>query len=85
MVQECDSQTGRCWFTTKPAVIPIIQTGGTVTILQPNENEPVPETETSTGTGGWSSGPTEDVPPMEKIVKPVVKPTPTPAVVKPTR
>jgi hypothetical protein len=43
MVQECDSQTGRCWFTTKPAVIPIIQTGGSVTILQPNENEPVPE------------------------------------------
>jgi len=69
MVQECDSQTGRCWFTTKPEVVPIIGTSGTVFTLEhkPNEVPIKPDTQ------GWSSGTkTAPVKPAPAKVEPAV-------------
>jgi hypothetical protein len=56
MVQECDSQTGRCWFTTKPEVIPVISTAGSLITLEPEPNALNNDPTTKPDTQGWSSG-----------------------------
>jgi len=57
MVQECDSQTGRCWFTTKPEVIPVIGTSASTSSLEPMPtHQPSGEPVAKPDTQGWSSG-----------------------------
>lgn len=75
MVQECDSQTGRCWFTTKPEVAPVIGTSASVITIEPQgQDNANMEPATKPDTQGWSSGQSVPTQKVEPAFEPVAKP-----------